>query len=225
MAWIDPVGESEGLPWALRRQFFAAATPVTLMQREVLFHAGDGGDGCYFLRRGAVTASVIARDGQERLLAVIGAGSVIGEMALADDAPRSATVTALKPCTLLHIRKAAFFRLADANPAIYREALRILAGRLRATNEDVVAQSAVPVAGRVARALLSLARVLGEASPDGGILLPHRISQSDIAGLAGAARENASRAINSLLRAGVLQRRAGFYVIAKLAALQDQAAI
>lgn len=213
------------MPWPLRRRFLAVATPVTLAAREVLFHAGDTGDGCYYLRRGAVTASVVARDGQERLLAVIGPGSLIGEMALADDAQRSATVTALKPCRLLHIGKAAFFRLADANPTIYREALKILASRLRATNEDVVAQGAVPVLGRVARALLSLARALGETQADGGILLPHRISQSDIAGLAGAARENASRAINSLLRSGVLQRRQGFYVIANPAALEEQAEV
>jgi CRP-like cAMP-binding protein len=213
------------MPWALRRQFLEAGSDVALGQREVLFHAGDAGDGCYYLRRGTVTASVVAQDGQERLLAVLGPGSLIGELALADDAPRSATVTALRASRLLYVNKAAFFRLADANPFVYRFALRIIAGRLRNTNESVVAQGAVPVAGRVARAFLSFARGLGEKRADGGVLLPHRISQSDIAGLAGVARENASRAINDLMRAGVILRERGFYVIAQAEVLERLASV
>jgi CRP/FNR family transcriptional regulator len=73
---------------------------VDVRPREVLFHAGDAGDGCHFVRSGAVKVSVIARDGQERLLAVLGPGSLIGELALIDDEPRSATVTALRRCQM-----------------------------------------------------------------------------------------------------------------------------
>ena len=50
------------------------------------------------MRSGAVKASVVARDGQERLLAILGPGALIGELALVDDEPRSATVTALRHC-------------------------------------------------------------------------------------------------------------------------------
>jgi CRP/FNR family transcriptional regulator, cyclic AMP receptor protein len=216
---------ARNLPWTIRKSFVSAGRKLDLRTREVLFHAGDIGDGCYFLRSGVVKAAVIARDGQERLLAVLGPGSLIGELSLIDDEPRSATISALKPCRLLHLTKAAFFRLADGNPQIYRQALRLLAHRLRGTNDTVVAHGTVTVSGRVARAFASLAEGLGDEQPDGRILLTHKITQNDIAGMAGVARENASRAINELLRSGVLGRAGSFYMIEQPATLLDLAEI
>lgn len=213
------------IPWNVRRAFLSTARSVDLKVRETLFHAGDAGDGCYFVREGVVKAAVIARDGQERLLAVLGPGALIGELALIDDEPRSATISALKPCRLLHLTKGAFFRLADANPQVYREALKILARRLRGTNDSVVAQGTVTVSGRVARAFVSLAEGVGEEQPGGRILLANKITQNDIAGMAGVARENASRAVNDLLRMGVIGREGSFYVIERLEELTDMAEI
>ena len=213
------------MPWSIRRSFLSAARPIDIRAREVLFHDGDIGDGCYLVREGAVKASVIAKDGQERLLAVLGPGALIGELALIDDEPRSATISALRPCTLLHLSKNAFFRVADANPLVYRQALKILAHRLRGTNDSMVAQGTVTVAGRVARAFLSLAHGLGERQPGGAILLAYKITQNEIAGMAGVARENASRAINDLLREGTLSRQGSHYIIARLDELQDMAEI
>jgi len=212
-------------PWGVRRALLGAARPVRLGPRDILFHAGDAGDGCYFLRAGAVKAIVVAKDGQERLLAVLGPGSLIGELSLIDSAPRSATIAALKPCGLLHLSRTAFYRVADANPLIYRAALKILARRLRETNDLTLAQATVPVVGRVARAFLALAAGLGHERCNSGILLSDRITQTDIAGLAGVARENASRAINDLLREGVLTREGHHYVIVDPQALEDLAEI
>lgn len=213
------------IPWGVRRAFLDAARSFDLRSREILFHAGDSGDGCYFLRDGVVKASVIAKDGQERLLAVLGPGSLIGELSLIDDEPRSATISALKPCHVMHLSKQAFFRVADSNPQIYRHALRLLTYRLRGTNDSMVAQGTVTVSGRVARAFTSLANGLGDEQVDGRILLAHKITQNDIAGMAGVARENASRAINELLREGILSRSGGFYVIERPAELLDLAEI
>ncbi len=215
----------KALPWKARRHFRKLATPTELRARDVLFHAGDVGDGCYFIRDGAVKAVVYAHDGQERLLAVLGPGSLVGEMALIDDEPRSATVVALRACQLLHLSNAAFFQLAELHPMVYRQSLRLLSRRLRNTNDSVVAQGTVTVQGRVARAFMSLATGLGEEEPSGRIVLQHRISQADIANLAGAARENASRAINDLRRMGVLGRAEGFYTIEKPEELLDMAEI
>ena len=213
------------MPWGVRKSLLSAANEVGLKSREVLFHAGDAGDGCYFLRDGVVKAAVVAKDGQERLLAVLGPGSLIGELSMFDDQSRSATISALKPCRLLHMSKGSFFRLADANPPVYRAALKILTRRLRQTNDSVVAQGTVSVAGRVARAFASLAQGLGEGRANGTILLTNKISQNDIAGMAGVARENASRAINDLLRDGILTREDSFYVIARPDDLEDMAEI
>lgn len=218
-------GLATGFSWHIRKAFLKIARPINLRAKEALFHAGDAGDGCYIVRSGVLKASVIAKDGQERLLAILGPGSVIGELALIDDEPRSAAVVALRECHLLHLSKPAFFRLADANPLIYRQALKILAQRLRGTNDSVVAQGTITVAGRVARAFASLAEGMGDEKPDGSIVLNHRVSQTDIAGMAGVARENASRAINDLMREGVISRSRSLYVIEKPEVLLDMAMI
>jgi CRP-like cAMP-binding protein len=89
----------------------------------------------------------------------------------------------------------------------------------------MVAQGTVPVVGRVARAFASLAQGLGQEMPGGSILIAHKITQTDIAGMAGVARENASRAINDLLRDGVLTRDGSHYVIAQPDDLRDLAEI
>ena len=125
----------------------------------------------------------------------------------------------------MHLSKQAFFRVADSNPQIYRHALRLLTYRLRGTNDSMVAQGTVTVSGRVARAFTSLANGLGDEQVDGRILLAHKITQNDIAGMAGVARENASRAINDLLREGVLSRSGSFYVIERPVELLDLAEI
>jgi CRP/FNR family cyclic AMP-dependent transcriptional regulator len=224
-----PSGRRRGGPpvmaWPVRRALLTAARPISLKVREVLLHAGDSGEGCYFLREGVVKAAVVAKDGQERLLAVLGPGALIGELSLIDGQPRSATISALKPSLLLHLPAAVFYRLADSNPLVYREALKILARRLRETNESMVAQGTVPVVGRVARAFATLAEGLGEERPGGRILITNKITQMDIAGMAGVARENASRAINDLLRDGILDREGSNYVIARPDELKDLAEI
>lgn len=209
------------MPGSALRAFLKSAVPVELRAREVLFHAGDTGAGCYYLRSGAAKAAVIAKDGQERLLAVLGPGSLIGELSLFDDLPRSATVSALRPCKLMHLTKASFFQLADNNPAIYRLSLKLLTERLRGTDDSVVAQGTVTVLGRVARALETLAHGLGEADATGRIVFAQKITQTDIAGMAGVARENANRAIHELMRDGILSRVKGYYAIEKPDDLAD----
>jgi CRP-like cAMP-binding protein len=209
------------LPMSVWRSLAAVSVTRNLRPKEVLFHAGDAGDGCYVVREGAVKATILSRDGQERLLAVFGPGSMIGEMSLVDDEPRSATVSAIRDCRLVHLRKQAFFSIADANPAIYRHAMRLLAQRLRGTNESVLAQGSKSAAGRVALAFASLAGGLGETAGTGRIVLGHRITQTDVANMAGVARENASRVINDMLRSGILARQKGHYVIERPDKLQE----
>lgn len=209
------------MPARALREIMTSSVPVELKAREVLFHAGDDGASCYYLRSGTAKASVIAKDGQERLLAVLGPGALIGELSLFDDRPRSATVSALRPCRLMHLTKAAFFKLADANPVIYRQALMLLTERLRGSNDSMVAQGTVTVLGRVARALETLAEGLGEQDARGCVIFAQKITQTDIAGMAGVARENANRAIHELMRDGILSRVKGYYAIEKPEALAE----
>jgi CRP-like cAMP-binding protein len=64
-----------------------------------------------------------------------GAGAFIGELALLDGEPRTATVVAETPCTLLVINGTQFWQLLDAVPSVQRKMLVGLARRLRETQE------------------------------------------------------------------------------------------
>jgi CRP-like cAMP-binding protein len=209
-----------GLPQPLFDGLMASARRIAVGENEVLFRAGDPGEGCYLVLDGTLKATVTTPDGHERMLAVFGKGMIVGEMALVDNEERSATVSALRPSTLAYVSRDQFFRYADKDTHVYRHALRILAQRLRGTNEDTLAQGNATVAGRVARALLLLADNLGVPEKGGGRAIAEPVSQSDIAAMAGAARENVSRVIAEWLRAGIVKRVKGRYVILRRDALK-----
>ena len=183
------------LPEELSSKLFEKARPVTLAADQTLFLAGDAGDGCYRVEDGLLKASVVSPTGGERIFAIFGQGAMIGELSMIDGAPRSATVTAIRATKLHFISRAAFDAFAEANPEVYRHVTGLLARRLRDTNEALVATSFLTVKGRVARALLSLADAFGQDVGGGRILIRQKVTQSDLAAMAGIARENVSRVL------------------------------
>ncbi|SFT94010.1 cAMP-binding domain of CRP or a regulatory subunit of cAMP-dependent protein kinases [Pseudovibrio denitrificans] len=188
---------------------------MSLKSGAVLFKAGDPGNGCYAIIEGSMKVSVVSLDGSEQLLAVLGQGSLVGEIALLDGSERSATVTALKPSQLAFISKAAFYRYADENPAVYRHMLQIVATRLRRSNDALAARSFLPLNGRVAQTLLQLSETFGKKVDSNKILVHYKISQAEIANMAGGARENVSRVLNVWKREGVISRLSGYYCLEK----------
>jgi CRP/FNR family transcriptional regulator len=168
---------------------------VGLAKGETLFERGDAGDGCYWLRRGVVTVCAASASGEQRILAILGPGALIGELAMIDGLPRSATVQAVRDCSLSFISRAAFTALLRQHPELHTEIMATLAARLRQSDEDMIASSFLTVRARVARALLQFARHLGEEADPGWVLIQHRVTQSDLAAMAGVARESVSRTL------------------------------
>src|SRR5262245_40492773 len=88
------------LPQSLAVQLFAGATPHHLKAGEALFMVGGAGDGCYRLEQGLLKVVITSPRGDNRILAVLGPGSIAGELALIDGRPRSASVFAIRDCDL-----------------------------------------------------------------------------------------------------------------------------
>ena len=76
--------------------------------------------------------------------------------------------------------------------------------------------------GRVARALLSLAEAFGRDVGQGRIVLSQKVSQSDLAAMAGIARENVSRVLNDWVKRRLVSRLGGYYCLEKKAALEEE---
>ncbi|MBW3632901.1 MAG: Crp/Fnr family transcriptional regulator [Chloroflexi bacterium] len=154
----------------------------------MILTADQPGEIAYIILEGTLKVSTLQSSGRELTLALLGPGEVVGELAVADRAGRSADVTALEPAVLVWLDRGSFVQLRRDIPAITENLLRLLARRLRLANAQLQAMATLDVHGRVARQLLALASVLGEDLPDGSSRIPLRITQSDLAALVGATR-------------------------------------
>jgi CRP-like cAMP-binding protein len=86
-------------------------------------------------------------------------------------------------------------------------------------DDALTATSFLPLKGRAARALLSLADAFGKDVGGGRIVIRHKVSQSDLAAMAGIARENFSRILQDWMRRKIVSRLAGYYCLEKRAEL------
>jgi CRP/FNR family transcriptional regulator, cyclic AMP receptor protein len=210
------------VPDRLAADLLAGATPRHLVADEVLFLADDPGDGFYRLDEGLLKVSIASATGAERILAILGPGSIVGDLAIIDGKPRSATVTALRDCKLRFLSGAAFEAFAAKEPDIYKYLLKVLAARLRDTDQIIAAGSFLPLKGRVARALLDLAHAFGSSVGGGRVVIRQKVTQSDLAAMAGIARENVSRIMNDWMRLKIVTRLAGYYCLEDPAKLEHE---
>jgi len=212
-----------GLPQHLFTDLFRHATTVRLKADEVLFIAGDAGDGCYQVEDGLLKVTMVSRSGTERILAFLGPQAVVGEMSIIDGLPRSASVVAVRTAVLSFLSRVEFEDFANKHPEVYKTLLTLLAARLRETDSTVAAGSFLPLRGRVACTLLELAQDFGQDVGSGRIVIHQKIGQSDLAAMAGIARENVSRILNDWKRRKLVSRLSGYYCIENKAQLQSEA--
>ncbi len=105
----------------------ALCTAVSLEEGRVLTKEGTPGHECFIISEGKATVTI-----RGQAVGVVGPGECVGEMALFDHGPRSATVTAQTPMTLFLMSASEFQDLLDVTPSISRRIASILAQRLRA---------------------------------------------------------------------------------------------
>jgi CRP/FNR family transcriptional regulator, cyclic AMP receptor protein len=210
------------LPAELSRGLFEKAPVTRLAADQTLFQAGDAGDACYRVEQGLLKASVFTPGGGERILAIFGPGSLVGELSMIDGRTRSASVAALRPTELSLVSRAAFEAFARSNPELCRHIMTLLARRLRETNAALAAATFLPLQGRIARVLLNLEAAFGNDVGGGRILIRQKVTQSDLAGMAGLARENVSRILKDWTDRSLVSRHAGYYCLENKAAIQRE---
>jgi CRP-like cAMP-binding protein len=211
------------LPAHLSERLFDNATTVRLKTDEVLFLAGDAGDGCYRVDDGLLKVTMVSRSGTERILAFLGHNAIVGELSIIDGLPRSASVVAVRAAVLSFLSRAAFEDFAAKHPEIYKSLVTLIAARLRETDAALAAGSFLPLRGRVACTLLELAQDFGQDVGAGRIVIRQKIGQSDLAAMAGIARENVSRILNDWKRRKLVSRLSGYYCLENKAQLQNEA--
>lgn len=115
----------------------AALEPLSLAAGATLFHKGEVGDSMYVI----VTGRVRVHDG-ELVFNELGPGDVVGEMAVLDAEPRSASVTALEPAELLCLHQEPLYALIGSHSGVARGVIQILTRHLRNRVNDLVSDYA-----------------------------------------------------------------------------------
>ena len=120
---------------------------VSYPKDAVLFTEGDPGEALYIVVDGSIRVSKIVPGAKEEAMAFMERGACVGEMALIDGFPRSATAIAHQECRVLFVEKQAFLNLLHEDPVIARKILwalcRTLSLRLRETTDRIVALFAI----------------------------------------------------------------------------------
>jgi CRP-like cAMP-binding protein len=181
-------------------QIARVAVPRAFPKGTRVFHEGDSSDACYVVREGDLRVTREHSDGRAIALATLGAGDIFGELAMLDSGTRSASVETLSDCELLALPASDMRRVIADHGEIAAKLIVALTARLRETNERVARQSFQTVPSRVAGVLSQLSAE--EAAPEGRVTV--RMTQADLAQLAGTSRESVSRFLATLERAGVV---------------------
>ncbi|MGE0679461.1 MAG: cyclic nucleotide-binding domain-containing protein [Candidatus Binatia bacterium] len=98
----------------------------------IVFHAGDPGNKMYIVKEGEV--EIIIND---KVIETVGPSGVVGEMALIDSRPRSATVRAKTDCQLVPIDEKRFTFLIQQTPYFSLQVMRVLVERVRKMDAHV----------------------------------------------------------------------------------------
>lgn len=151
-------------------------------------------------------------DGREALLAIRTRGDTVGELAALDAGPRSATVTACGPVIGRTIRQGDFLRLLREVPEAGFALNRMNANRLRWANQRRLDFSGYDAPARISRAIAELIRAYGQ--PDKrGVRCVVRVTQVELAALAGTSRESVEKTVHELRTAGVIDWRYATFVV------------
>ncbi len=187
-------------------------------RNDVLFHQDEAADELFVIDQGRIAIAQRSSDGRESVVAVLEAGEMFGEMALFDEAPRSADARALVDSSVVVLRYEPVRTVLRTRPELLWIVVRLLSLRLRATDEALADAVFLDVPARTAKRLLDLAGGRDRFS------LP--VTQEELAGMVGASRERVNKAISLFTRLGwVSLEGRNQYRILDRQALEDRASL
>lgn len=176
----------------------------------VIFQRGDEGNYMILVTDGRIKLSLITSQGKELSLRHLEPGTLMGEMAVLDGAPRSADATATVATEGYVIGKSEFMALITRNPDAAEAVMGYLCRRLRETTDQLETIALYDLDSRVARFFLAtLKQIHGEEDLPDHANLQIALSQTEIAGILGASRPKINRSILSLEEHGAIKRQGG----------------
>lgn len=196
-----------------RRRHFGAG--------QVLFCEGDDGRDVFILVPGIVKVVTTAASGNQVILDLVSAGSVLGELSAIDGQPRSTSVEAVTPIEVLVLRIEDFHRFLERQPRAATELLGVVAARLRMASQRQLGFGSSDALTRLCRCILVMIERFGGRGESPSVSLP--IAQQDLAKLTGLSREAVIKGLRRLRDLGWIEARGRSVVLRDLSAVETQA--
>jgi CRP/FNR family cyclic AMP-dependent transcriptional regulator len=174
---------------------------VTFPRGTTIFDEGEPGDRLFIIINGKVKLARHAPDGRENLLTIMGPSDMFGELSIFDPGPRTSAAVCVTEVTTATMDSQMLHDWISDHPEISEQLLRVLARRLRRTNNALADLIFTDVPGRVAKALLQLANRFG-VQEGGSLRVHHDLTQEEIAQLVGASRETVNKALAEFAHRG-----------------------
>jgi CRP/FNR family transcriptional regulator, cyclic AMP receptor protein len=172
---------------------------VSFPKKQTIFTQGDPTDAVFYIQTGKVRLTVVSSDGKEATIGILGDGEFFGEGALAGQALRMGSATAMTDCAVLRIEKKAMMAALHREHELSDMFVAYLLARNIRYEEDLVDQLFNSSEKRLARILLLLAHFGKEGKPES--VVP-KISQGMLAEMIGTTRSRVSFFMNRFRKLG-----------------------
>lgn len=218
----------DGLDPTTANELRTAGPQRSYPPRSFLFHERDRSSTVLLVESGLLRVDRTTPGGRVVLLELAGAGSLVGDFGVIDNAPRSATASTVTASTVRHIPAPVFRDLLREKPSIQDAVLKRLTSRLRELSNQFYESSIMDAPSRVAARLLRLVDIeqsLGRSMPAANGLIELRlpINQEELGQWSGLSREGATKGLKTLRSVGLIETGRMRVQILDLAGLSEQA--
>jgi CRP-like cAMP-binding protein len=170
-----------------------------------VFFQDEPSDSLYMVLKGSVKVTSASEGGVEKVLDILGAGEIFGELAMLDGHPRSATVTTCEPTEMASISRKDFKTFVAGRPEILWKLMESLCERIRKTSGSMLEMSSKEVPYRLLAALHQLTEKYGQVAADGSCLISMKVGPQELAAMVGANREVVSRLLHKYEADGLIE--------------------
>ncbi len=169
---------------------------------QTVFWEGNKPQGMYCVNKGAVKISHTGNDGKEQIIRMVREGDILGYRSLITGEDYTSTAVALEDTTVCLIPKENFFKLLEENSDLSLGVMKLLSKELDTAENTISSLAQKQVRERIAETLLMLKEFYGTEAD--GETIQASVSRYDIAGMAGTARETATRLLSELKQDNVI---------------------
>ena len=172
-----------------------------LKKKDILFEQGDPADSVIYIKSGKVKVTVLSHEGNEAVVAILGANEFLGQGCLIGQPKRLATASALTDCTVMRVDKSEIESVLKNEPTFSKMFVTHILERNARVEEDLVDQLFNSTEKRLARVLLLMANFGKSGKPEPIIA---KISQETLAEMIGTTRSRVSHFMNKFRKLGFI---------------------